>query len=60
MAFRPRKYNSELKQVLLSVNMRQSKTGDLFYSVEYVVNGDSRTISFENMSSVVDFINSNF
>ena len=60
MAFRPRKFNSELKQELISVCMRQSKTGDLFFSVDYVVNGEHRFISFEKMSSVVDFINSNF
>lgn len=56
-----RKYNSEVVSSVLSVTTRRDKFGNDFFLVEF----DSKELgfsyaAFENFSSVLDFINSNF
>lgn len=57
---RPRKYNSTLVKDELTISMRQSKLGELFYMVSYIHDSEERYVCFESMSSVLDFIHSNF
>lgn len=57
---KPNKYNSLHVRYEISVSMRQAQTGELFYLVEYEVEGSFRFVTFQKMSSVLDFIHSNF
>lgn len=55
-----KKYTSESVRDYLHVEMRQSKTGELFYCVDYFDNDHNpRYVTFQYMSSVLDFIQSN-
>lgn len=56
-----RKYNSDVVSDVVKVTMRSSRRGDLFYLVEYNDNDNvERYVTFEKLSSVIDFIQSNF
>lgn len=57
---RPRKYKSEFVKNEFVVSMRQSRLGDLFYMVEFVHDERPMYVTFDKMSSVIDFIHSNF
>mgnify|MGYP007069895038 CR=1 FL=1 len=58
----PKKINSETFQTSLVVSSRFDKLGNLFYLVEFHDEDDNKLsyVYFEKMSSVLDFINSNF
>lgn len=55
------KYKSDVLQPLIEVNSVIDKLGEIWYSVEYLDN-DTRKCNarFKKMSSVIDFISSNF
>lgn len=55
------KYKSDVLQPLIEVNSVIDKLGEIWYSVEYFDN-DTRKCNarFKKMSSVIDFISSNF
>lgn len=58
---RPRFYKSVLQYYVLQISMRKDKLGELFYYVEYTDNDNvPRHVYFAHLSSVLDFINSNF
>lgn len=58
---RARKYNSSVRSVVVLVESRMDKKGNVFFCVSYQNNdGDDCYVCFENMSSVLDFIKSNF
>lgn len=58
---RPRFYKSVLQYYVLQISMRKDKLGELFYYVEYTDNDNvPRVVYFAHLSSVLDFINSNF
>lgn len=57
---RPRSFNSDIVSNELSIQMRQSRKGDLFYHVQYSVDGEARNAYFQYFDSVLDFIASNF
>lgn len=58
---KPRKYKSDHKTDVVSVSMRQAKDGALFYLVDFLSpEGVPMYVTFESMTSVVDFIKSNF
>lgn len=54
-----RKFKSESIKETLKVEMRQDRKGDLFYLVSFS-KSEIDYVCFENMSSVIDFIKSNF
>lgn len=56
---KPRKYNSDQVKMEVSLSMRKSKSGDLFYMVEFPL-CELNYITFSDMSSALDFIKSNF
>lgn len=56
---KPRKYNSDQVKMEVSLSMRKSKSGDLFYMVEFPL-CELNYINFSDMSSALDFIKSNF
>lgn len=59
--FRPRIYNSEEVNHELKVCMRRDKLGNLFHCVEWLQDdGQKAYCCFNHMSSVLDFIDSNF
>ena len=60
MKQKPRKFNSVLKEQVLSVEMRSDKLGNLFYMVTYSCADLELYVCFESMTSVLDFIKSNF
>lgn len=55
---RPNKYNSFVKKNVVLVTLRMNKRGDVFYLCEY--DDEGNYVCFENMSSVIDFLKSNF
>lgn len=56
-----KKYNSTVVKPILKIESRVSKKGDIFFLVEYLDNhAEEHYVTFERMSSVVDFIKSNF
>lgn len=58
---KPKKYNSTPIKPLVSVEMRLAKTGEMFFLVSYLTNESKESyVTFEKMSSVIDFIKSNF
>lgn len=52
-----RKYNSDEADVMVKVSSRRDKFGNVFFCCEY---GDNEYVTFEKMSSVIDFVKSNF
>ena len=60
MKQKPRKFNSVLKEQVLSVEMRSDKLGNLFYMFTYSCADLELYVFFESMTSVLDYIKSNF
>lgn len=56
---KPRKFNSDVVRMEVSLSMRKTRKGDLFYIVEFPLT-ECDYIAFSNMSSALDFIQSNF
>ena len=58
----PKKYNTDQLDNVLVVSARTDKLGNLFYLVEFRDEDDNclSYVSFSKMSSVLDFIQSNF
>ena len=58
---KPKKYNSECLSTIVLVESRRSKLGDVFFCVNFTHPrlGDMY-VTFESMSSVIDFLKSNF
>lgn len=54
---KPLKYNTQQIDIILLVSTRADKCGNVFYCVEY---GDGDYVCFRNMSSAIDFIETNF
>ena len=54
------KFKSEVVRSVLKIEMRKDKLGNLFYFLEWIDDCQERYVTFEKMSSVIDFINSNF
>lgn len=56
-----REYNSSVVKPILALETRSDKLGNIFFYVEYLTNdGSYQYVTFEKMTSVIDFINSNF
>lgn len=61
MKVQPSYYNSDLVGTQLSLETRSDKLGNIFHYVCYVDNNDVKQYArFTQMSSALDFINSNF
>lgn len=56
---KPRLFKSERVENELSLEMRQDKLGNMFYCVHFP-KCEIDYITFESLSSVLDFIKSNF
>lgn len=60
---KPMVYKTSKVKDVLTLEMRQTKTGVLFYMVSFPDNDNpdlTRHASFQAMSSAIDFINTNF
>lgn len=54
------KFKSDFLNSVLTIETRRDKLGDVFYYIEFLFEGKRRGYRFEKLSSVIDFVNSNF
>lgn len=61
MKFKPQNYKMVEETNVLVLSSKSDKLGNLYYCVEYSLIGLGKHYSmFQNLSSALDFINSNF
>lgn len=56
----PNKFKSDIVNNILTIDTRRDKLGNVFYYLEFSFEGKARGYRFEYLSSVIDFISSNF
>lgn len=53
-------YNTSHVEEIITISSRADKLGNIYFYVEYVADGSKRYCRFSAMSSVLDFVKSNF
>lgn len=57
---KPTLFKSESIDMLATIESRRDKKGDIYFYVRYPANGVEAYARFRNMTSVMDFLHSNF